>query len=159
MRISKEKAVIAVLLALPVAIAAGDQILKRKAKRKLREGEERRIGRPPFTFILRRIENKGAALNLGDKKPAVIRFISVFVTAALTLLYIITLGRCGKGLLKAGMALLLGGAYSNTYDRLRDGYVTDYISAAGGPAWFRKIVFNIGDFCIAAGAALMVAGQ
>ena len=61
----------------------------------------------------------------------------------------------GKRLLKTGLALILGGAYSNTYDRLRRKYVVDYIT-------FPKIstvVFNLSDFGIMIGAMLLTISE
>ena len=62
-------------------------------------------------------------------------------------------------MMKTGLALLLGGALSNTYDRLKRKYVVDYFSF--GVKWkrLRNIVFNISDFCILAGTLLTVLGQ
>lgn len=65
----------------------------------------------------------------------------------------------GNRLLKAGLAFLLGGAYSNTYDRLARKYVVDYVSFPVKNKKIRNIVFNISDFCIVIGALLMVIGS
>ena len=56
------------------------------------------------------------------------------------------------------LALLLGGSFSNTYDRLRRKYVVDYLSFPVKWKWFRDIVFNISDFCIIIGALLAALG-
>ena len=72
------------------------------------------------------------------------------------------LGTCsfrGNSTLKAGLAFLLGGAYSNTYDRLPRKYVVDYVSFPVKNRRFRKIVFNISDFCIMIGALLLALGE
>ena len=82
--------------------------------------------------------------------------MSFVFTAAVTVYFIITLGHKGKNLLKAGLALVLGGAYSNMYDRMRKDYVVDYISFRCRWKRFSNIVFNIGDFAIMAGALLAV---
>lgn len=108
---------------------------------------------------VRYLENRGAMLNFGDSHSLVVRLISIGLTVVLTLVYILTLGHAGKNLLKAGLSLLLGGAFSNTYDRLKDGYVTDYLSFRFGPKALRNIVFNIGDFAIMIGALLVVLGS
>ena len=83
--------------------------------------------------------------------------LSVCLAAALTVLFVVTLGNAGKELLKWGLTLLLGGAYSNTYDRLVRKYVVDYVSF-NVPFGLRKVIFNIGDFCILLGALLCVIG-
>ena len=84
--------------------------------------------------------------------------ISVALSALLTVVYAMTLGMAGKGMLKWGLTLLLGGAYTNTYDRLTRKYVVDYVSFNVPFRWLRRIIFNIGDFCIVIGAMLSVFG-
>ena len=50
---------------------------------------------------------------------------------------------------------MLGGAFSNTYDRLTKKYVVDYLELPKVPL-LNKIIFNLSDFCIALGALLTV---
>ena len=54
---------------------------------------------------------------------------------------------------KGGYALVLAGGLSNLYDRLRRGYVVDYFSIQAG--FLKKVVFNLGDLFIMAGAAVL----
>ena len=76
-----------------------------------------------------------------------------------TVIFLLTFSIKGNGMLKAGLAFLLGGAYSNTYDRLVRKYVVDYVSFPVKNKKLRSIVFNISDFCIMIGALLMVLGS
>lgn len=108
-------------------------------------------------LLIRKYHNRGAFLNTGQRRPKLIAAVSVLLTVLLTVLYILTLGMAGKKLLKWGLTLLLGGAYSNTYDRLVRKYVVDYVSF-NLPFGFRKVIFNIGDFCIMIGAFLSAIG-
>lgn len=110
------------------------------------------------TIIIRKHHNRGAFLNAGQSRRCAVMALSVLLTAALTVFYILTLGKAGKGLLKWGLTLLLGGAYSNTYDRLSRKYVVDYLSFNVPWKWLRRIIFNIGDFCIMIGAMMSAAG-
>ena len=56
-------------------------------------------------------------------------------------------------LLRFSMGLILGGALSNLIDRLRQGYVVDFIEAhAGEHVW---PLFNVADSCIVVGVALL----
>lgn len=103
--------------------------------------------------------NYGAFLNGGDKNPFIVKMISVLLTLGLTVLFILTFTRYGKKQLRAGLALLLGGAYSNTYDRVKRGYVVDYLNFPKLPGRIKHIVFNISDFCIMIGACLIVIKQ
>ena len=99
-------------------------------------------------LLVRKHHNRGAFLNAGEKKQKLVMLISVVLTA----------GTAGKGLLKWGLTLLPGGAYTNTYDRLKRKYVVDYVSFNVPVKGIRRIVFNIGDFCIMIGALLTTAG-
>ena len=103
--------------------------------------------------------NYGAFLNSGDKKPILVKAVSVILTIVLSVLFVLTFTKCGKKELQAGLAFLLGGAYSNTYDRIKRGYVVDYLRFPKTPGKLKYIVFNLADFCIMIGACLMVIKQ
>lgn len=121
----------------------------------LKEGETKK--KCGGFLLIRKHHNKGAFLNAGQSRQKVVMALSVFWTLALTVLFVFTLGSAGRGLLKWGLTLLLGGAYSNTYDRIVRKYVVDYVSFPV-PFGLRKVIFNIGDFCIMVGALLYVIG-
>lgn len=57
-------------------------------------------------------------------------------------------------LLHGGLALILGGALGNLYDRVRYGEVTDFLELYVGR--FRWPAFNLADTAITAGALLVV---
>lgn len=140
----------AYLMMIP-AVFGTDVMLKKKSEEKKLPIEKE--GNDPI--IWRNYHNTGAMLNFGAGKSFV-KVLSFVFTAAVTVYFIITLGHKGKNLLKAGLALVLGGAYSNMYDRMRKDYVVDYISFRCRWKRFSNIVFNIGDFAIMAGALLAV---
>ena len=121
------------------------------------EGQEKPIfgGR----LLLHRYHNQGAFLNVGERRRSLMAALSLALTLGATVLFLVTFTYKGSGILKAGLALLLGGAYSNTYDRLMRKYVVDYISFPVKNKKIRNIVFNISDFCIMIGALLMVIGS
>ena len=110
-------------------------------------------------IYLTKYHNEGAFLNLGEKKRKLMAAISVLLTVFCLILFLLSLFQKGNGLLKAGLSLLLGGAFSNTYDRVKRKYVVDYFG-------FRfkcfpglsKIVFNLSDFFILVGAMLGAVG-
>ena len=109
-------------------------------------------------LLFRKYHNTGAMLGKKKKSPKRIALLSIIFTAFMTGVYVATLGYKGQGMLKTGLALLLGGAYSNTYDRLRRKYVVDYISF-GVKGKLKNVIFNISDFGIILGAGLMVIGE
>ena len=104
-------------------------------------------------LLIRKHHNKGAFLKAGQSRRKAVAALYVLLTVFLTIFFVLTLGQAGKGLLKWGLTLLLGGAYSNTYDRLARKYVVDYVSF-NVPFRLKNVIFNIGDFCIMIGALL-----
>ena len=62
--------------------------------------------------VLRRYHNKGAFLNFGEQKRKLVTLLSVLLTVAVLVVFVLTLGMRGKKLLKAGLSFLLGGAFS-----------------------------------------------
>lgn len=143
--------------AIAIAIFCLDLIIKNWVEREGIEGEEKKIwnGR----LLLRKHHNRGAFLNAGEEKRKVVAVLSVILTLGVTVLFLVTFSMKGNGVLKTGLAFLLGGAYSNTYDRLRRKYVVDYVSFPVKNKAIRRIIFNISDFFIMIGALCMVVGS
>ena len=108
--------------------------------------------------LIRKYHNKGAMLNLGKKCPRAVAALSVALTALMAVAFVCSLGQRGNGLLRGGLAFLLGGAFSNTYDRLRRGYVVDYLTFRVGWKPLGRVVFNLSDFAILVGAMVAVLG-
>lgn len=144
-----------------VALAVGvfflDFSLKNHIEKTKAEGEVSSVC--DDRLLVRNYHNKGAFLNAGEKRSSMVSLISLLLTLALTVLFLTTFCYRGKKTLKAGLSLMLGGAYSNTYDRLARKYVVDYVSFPVRNQKIRNIVFNISDFCIVIGALLMVLGS
>lgn len=109
--------------------------------------------------VITTYHNYGAFLNGGDKRPVLVKLVSVILTIVLSILFAFTFTKYGKKELRTGLAFLLGGAYSNTYDRVKRGYVVDYLNFPKLPGKVKHIVFNISDFCIIIGACLIVIKQ
>jgi len=143
-----------------VAIVAGifvaELFIKGMAERQLREKEEKQVCKG--ALILKKYHNRGAFLNAGERHRSLVAGISLVLCVLLAISLVRSLTREGR-LCKTGLSLLLGGALSNTYDRLRRKYVVDYFSF--GVKWkpLRRIVFNLSDFCILFGVILALCGQ
>lgn len=105
---------------------------------------------------IRKYHNPGAFLNIMQHKKKLLHGLSVGFTAVIALFFLLTLFQKGNHVLKLGLALLLGGSFSNTYDRLSRNYVIDYVSFCTPWKKFNQIVFNISDFCIILGSLLVV---
>ena len=142
---------------LAMAIFIIDLLIKNHVERTVAEGEEKPLlgGR----LLMHKHHNKGAVLNVGERRRGLVSVLSVVLTLGATALFMMTFTCRGSRVLKVGLSLLLGGAYSNTYDRLVRRYVVDYVSFPVKNKKIRNIVFNISDFCIMIGALLMVIGS
>ena len=132
------------------SIFLGDLWIKNRIEKgTAAQGEERL---PGGRLLIRKYHNTGAAFNLGGRKPLVVTAVSLVLTIGISVLFVLSLGQYGNHLLRVGLSLLLGGAYSNTYDRLKRRYVVDYVSFPVKWKPFARLVFNISDFCIVIGA-------
>lgn len=143
-------------IALILGIFIGDNRLKNSVEKKRDAGKDETAARG--CLILRKYHNKGACMNLGERRRWLVAAISVILTAAMTCVFAVTLTGKGNRWLRLGLSFLLGGAFSNTYDRLKRGYVVDYFSFNVKWDWLRQIVFNISDFCILAGSMMIAIG-
>ncbi len=146
-----------IFAALAAGIFALDLFIKNHIEKHLQVGEEKLVcgGR----LLIRRYHNRGAFLDAGKQRQKAVAILSLFLTLVMTVVFLSTFSFHGNSTLRAGLALLLGGAYSNTYDRLTRNYVVDYVSFPVKNQRIRRIVFNISDFCIIIGALLMTLGQ
>lgn len=122
-------------------------------KNKAEGTEEKKCG---GFLLIRKHHNRGAFLNAGQSRRKVVAALSVILTIVLSVLFVGSFTLAGKEPLKWGLTLMLGGAYSNTYDRLKRKYVVDYVSFNVPWKGVRRIIFNIGDFCIMIGALFSV---
>ncbi len=142
-------------------LAAGifllDLLIKNYIETHLEVGQEKSVCRRKL--LIRRYHNRGAFLDAGEKRQKAVALLSLLLTLFMTVVFLSTFSFRGNSTLRAGLALLLGGAYSNTYDRLTRNYVVDYVSFPVKNKRVRRVVFNISDFCIMIGALLMVLGD
>lgn len=139
-----------------VGIFMGDTYLKERMERQLPSGEDQEVwgGR----LLLRKHHNPGVMLGVGKGQGRLVTTLSLLFTAFAVLIFVCSLSIYGSNLLRAGLSLLLGGAFSNTYDRLKQQYVTDYVSFNVKWKPLRRLVFNVSDFCIILGAMLSALG-
>lgn len=108
-------------------------------------------------IMVKKFHNRGFALNKMETKQKAVAAVALVFTIIMTLVSLVYWRKTNK-IMKTGLALVLGGAYSNTYDRLYRKYVVDYFSFGVKNKRLRKIVFNLADFGIMIGAVLIVIG-
>lgn len=137
---------------LAAMVAAADALLKHRAEQKLEENKD--IPACHHTILLTKYHNRDAVFNLAGAWRGAVHLLAVLLTVCIAVFFILTLGQKGNKALKTGLALLLGGAFSNTYDRMKHGYVVDYFRLNVPFAPLRRIIFNLSDFCILIGAMI-----
>lgn len=109
---------------------------------------------------LEKLHNYGAANGLLESHPLILRLVSItLLTIGFIRFCILSITGRGSVLEKLGLSLLIGGALSNTADRVIKGFVTDYFRIMKLPGRLKKLVFNISDFSIFVGSILISSGQ
>ena len=134
-------------------IYMADQASKAWAVRTLRFGEERVVIRGFFQFIY--TENPGIAFGQLQEGGSFGRwfFVALAVLAALAVFYYFLRTPRNDDRVLGSCALLLAGILGNLTDRIRLGYVIDFIVLhAGNYHW---PTFNIADASITVGALLL----
>jgi len=98
-------------------------------------------------LYLTHITNKGGAFGLLSNFPAFFIFLAVIMVVC----GIAFIPRIWKlsGILKISLGLLIGGTIGNLIDRIRFGYVVDFIDFKVWPA------FNVADIAICVGVILI----
>ncbi len=101
-------------------------------------------------FQFRYTENTGAAFSSFSDNT---NLLSVFTVAVIVIGLIVVLSRKLKpNFLNFCLILILSGGIGNAVDRIRLGYVVDFIE----PLFIDFAVFNFADCCITVGAFLMI---
>lgn len=103
------------------------------------------------------IHNRGAVFGFGSNFNALylswLLSILSILSLAVILIYFLRVNVINR-LLYSGLALVLGGALGNLFDRLRNGYVVDFIDMH----WFGHHwpTYNFADFSICVGVGLLL---
>ena len=100
--------------------------------------------------------NYGAFLNLFEKHPRFLTVLSGILLFFLTIFFACICRKDRSPILLTAFGLFFSGASSNLYDRLTDGFVTDYISFRH-PRCLSHIVYNLADFAIFLSCILITA--
>lgn len=137
-----------IYLLIVIAIFLTDLYIKNYIEKNKEVGKEEEILNGKI--ILTRYHNKGAFLNFLENKKKLLIYISGTLFGITLLIFVILLPQKRKSILKLALSFLIGGAASNMYDRVKRGYVVDYFSFS----FYKKVVFNISDFCIFLGSLL-----
>jgi signal peptidase II len=139
---------------LAVLLVAGDQLTKLWASTAL----EYVTPVPLLPFLnLTLVHNSGAAFSMLADAGGWQRWFFVALSAVVSLALVAWIARlpAAQRLLGSALALVLGGAAGNLVDRVRFGYVVDFVDLhAAGWHW---PAFNVADAAITVGAILLLA--
>ncbi|HEV7661993.1 MAG TPA: signal peptidase II [Chloroflexota bacterium] len=136
-------------LGLAAVVVIADQATKRVASDRLEGRESVHVVDDVLRFTY--VVNRGAAFGLLQDQTAFFVFVGVLVIGVIVASYRY-LPRSGFRLHLA-LGLQLGGAIGNLIDRIRQGYVVDFVDFGYRSNWWP--VFNVADSAIVIGVALL----
>jgi signal peptidase II len=143
------------LLMLSVLVIVADRLTKNWIIHRIHPGYD--IPIIPGVFRLSHVLNTGAAFSLMENLPpnnVRLGLISFSVIAAIFVF--VLLWRAGRtfSLASIALALILGGAIGNLYDRIRFHHVVDFLAVK--IYHYNWPDFNVADSCIVIGACLLL---
>jgi signal peptidase II len=115
-------------------------------------------GQPDITVIegffdFSYLENRGAAFGIFQGRVYLLAFVTIIIMAVLFVMYQKTKKK--TKLLTISTALIMTGAIGNLIDRLRYGFVVDFISWHWKNTYYFP-TFNVADICITVGTGLLI---
>jgi signal peptidase II len=143
------------LVLVALGVLAADQAWKQAIVSRLSPGE--RLSVLDAWFDLRLILNRGGLFGVFRDLPEGWRaalFTGVPILACAGLLAFLLRTPAAQALLRAGLALILGGALGNLTDRLRYGYVVDFLDVYWRDHHWPA--FNLADSAICIGVGLIL---
>jgi signal peptidase II len=133
------------LAVVALAAVAADQLTKHVVASSIAlESAVKLVG----PFSIRHVQNSGIAFGLFSSATAVVIVLTVVAVAWMLVFF----ARSGARhpALPVALGLLIGGSVSNLVDRVRLGYVTDFLDLRWWPA------FNLADTSIVVGVAVLL---
>ena len=128
-----------------------DQVTKHMILASFRPGED--LPLTPFASLVLAF-NRGAAFSFLADGSGWQRWFFALIAVAACAAMLWFLRRGGRALFCAGLALIIGGALGNLYDRLALGHVVDFMLLHYRD-WYYP-AFNVADSAITIGAAALV---
>jgi signal peptidase II len=132
--------------AIVLAAVVADQVTKHVVASNLSLGEALHVVGP---FSIRHVQNSGIAFGLFSNATAAV----IVVTAIAVAWMLVYFARSGARhpVLPVALGLVIGGSVSNLADRVRLGFVTDFLDLRYWPA------FNLADSFIVIGVGILLA--
>ena len=145
-----------VLLLISAAVVVLDRVTKLIVSQQLPDGQAHTV--IPGVFRITDVHNTGAAFSMfaESTSPAAIRNVLIAFSVFAVLLIFAMLWRAGRDVTvsSVALALILGGAFGNLYDRVRYHYVVDFLEVR--IYHYHWPDFNVADSCIVIGACLLL---
>jgi signal peptidase II len=144
------------LLFLSLLIIVADRITKWLASTRIANGGHRIL--IPHVFAISHVENPGAAFSLfnDSSSPALVRWMLLGFSLLAGVAVLVALIKLGRRVTPTtvALALILGGALGNAYDRIRYGYVIDFLEVH--IVHYHWPDFNVADSAIVVGGILLM---
>ena len=145
---------ILIFLGLTLLLICVDLGIKGCVENNIKRGEEHIFAKGKI--LVRKVYNKGMALNLKQDDPELVKRITAVAAIAATVQLLTALFRKGQSLRKLGLVFVVAGAWGNLVDRYLRGYVVDYIGFKCKWKKVSDITFNFADFFIFFGSFLLI---
>ena len=154
MAISTDKRWLMALIA--VVVVALDRVTKLWVVKHVEPGHA--IVVIPGVFRITHVLNSGAAFSMfeGAAHPLMVRQVLIWFSVAAVIVVIGILWKAGRtaSLMSVSLALILGGAIGNLYDRVKLEYVVDFLEVH--IVHYHWPDFNVADSAIVVGACLLL---
>lgn len=137
-----------------LVLALGDLGIKWLIEKQNPEQFPRPLKYTKGRILLYRNHNAGFPFGFMERYGELVRTIPLVVISALSGILYCLVQEKDRTVQKLGLAVLLGGALSNLYDRYVRRYVVDYFSIQLGV--LKKVVFNLGDIFVFLGAGMLL---
>jgi signal peptidase II len=112
----------------------------------------------PKVFRLTHVLNTGAAFSMfeGSTSPTLVRNLLIGFSIVAVVVVLLLIWKMGRSitLTSVALALILGGAVGNLYDRIRFAYVVDFLEVH--IVHYHWPDFNVADSAIVVGACLLL---
>ena len=144
------------LLVLSALVVLLDRVTKLWINRHLETGQT--ITVVPHVFRISHVLNFGAAFSMfaESASPTAVRYSLIGFSCVAGVIVLTMLWKMGRAASPAsiGLALILGGAIGNLYDRIHFHYVVDFLEVT--IVRYHWPDFNVADSCISIGAVLLL---
>jgi signal peptidase II len=143
------------LLLLSLLVIVADRVTKWLASTRVEMGNSVTV--IAHVFAISHVENPGAAFSLfnDSSSPARVRWMLLVFSLLAAVAMLVALMKLGRRITATTVALplILGGALGNAYDRLRFGYVIDFLEVH--IVHYHWPDFNVADSAIVVGGILL----